>query len=82
MRTREAASGASRDAESAVMSPRAEAQAAAQQPPTPAQNGAAVAPSITLAYETGWHQVYLHHSLDGGKGPPAPRGVQCLASRI
>ena len=40
-------------------------QAAPQQPPEAVQNGAAVAMSITLAYETGWHEVYLHHCVEG-----------------
>ena len=52
-------------------------QAAAQQPPEPAQNGAAAALSITLAYETGWNQVYLHHCIDGqGMAQGVPRQMQ------
>ena len=40
-------------------------QAGGQQPPEAAQSGAAAVLSITLAYETGWNQVYLHHCVDG-----------------
>ena len=50
---------------SAETTPAAEAETAAQQPPEAAQDDAAVALSITLAYESGWKQVYLHHSVDG-----------------
>ncbi len=81
MRSREAALGAARNRESTAQSPPAEAQAAAQQPPAAAQNGAAVAPSITLAYETGWHHVYLHHSLDG-KGPSALMAGKCFGNHV
>ena len=45
--------------------PASATQASAQQPPEAVQNGAAVALTITLAYETGWHEVYLHHCVEG-----------------
>ncbi len=48
-------------------------QASTQQPPEAAQNGAAAALTITLAYETGWHEVYLHHCVEG-------KGVRCAIS--
>ena len=45
--------------------PASPTQASAQQPLEAAQNGAAAALTITLAYETGWQEVYLHHAVEG-----------------